>query len=47
MDCSFLLSGLVGGAAYVLLTLGEPAPAHERAATDTESAAALTIASDD
>lgn len=38
VDCSFLLSGLVGGAVYTLLT-----PAHERAATDTESTAALMV----
>jgi purine-cytosine permease-like protein len=38
VDCSFLLSGLVGGAVYALLT-----PAHERAATDTESTAALMV----
>ncbi|MFI7412448.1 cytosine permease [Streptomyces sp. NPDC049627] len=43
VDCSFVLSGLVGGLAYVLLTIGDSAPAHERAATDTESAAALTV----
>ncbi|MEV5913943.1 cytosine permease [Streptomyces sp. WAC 01325] len=43
VDCSFLLSGLVGGVAYLLLTLGESAPARERAATDTESVAALTV----
>jgi purine-cytosine permease-like protein len=47
VDCSFLLSGLVGGAVYVVLTLGESAPARERAATDTESVAALTTAADD
>lgn len=38
VDCSFLLSGLVGGAVYTLLT-----PARERAATDTESTAALMV----
>ncbi|MGW5468354.1 cytosine permease [Streptomyces chartreusis] len=43
VDCSFLLSGLVGGVAYLLLTLGESAAARERAATDTESVAALTV----
>ncbi|SDP13118.1 Purine-cytosine permease [Streptomyces sp. cf386] len=48
VDCSFLLSGLVGGVAYVLLTIGDPsrpekAPARERAATDAASEAALTV----
>ncbi|MEU6374641.1 cytosine permease [Streptomyces sp. NPDC046909] len=38
VDCSFLLSGLVGGLVYLVL-----APARERAAADGESAAALTV----
>lgn len=42
VDCSFLLSGLVGGVAYVLLTAGDSAPVPERAAADSESAATLT-----
>ncbi|WP_128435111.1 cytosine permease [Streptomyces cyaneus] len=43
VDCSFLLSGLIGGLAYALLTFGDAAPAAERAATDSESTAALTV----
>ncbi|MDF3142120.1 MULTISPECIES: cytosine permease [unclassified Streptomyces] len=43
VDCSFLLSGLVGGVVYVLLTIGDSAPVGERAATDSESTAALTV----
>lgn len=43
VDCSFLLSGLVGGLAYALLTFGDLAPAAERAATDSESTAAPTV----
>ncbi|MFH0521300.1 cytosine permease [Streptomyces sp. M41] len=43
VDCSFLLSGLAGGVAYVLLTRGDRAPARERAAADTESGAALPV----
>ncbi|WP_030346597.1 cytosine permease [Streptomyces sp. NRRL S-1022] len=43
VDCSFLLSGLVGGAVYLL-----PAPRWERtgAAADTESGAALSMSGD-
>ncbi|MBN0046170.1 cytosine permease [Streptomyces actuosus] len=40
VDCSFLLSGLVGGAVYLLLT---PAAARPRAASGTESEAALSM----
>ncbi len=43
VDCSFLLSGLVGGVAYALLTAGDPAPARQRAVTDAESTTALTV----
>ncbi|MEV6998350.1 cytosine permease [Streptomyces sp. NPDC093982] len=43
VDCSFLLSGLVGGVTYVLLTIADSAPVRERAAADSEAAAALTV----
>ncbi|MFF7446984.1 MULTISPECIES: cytosine permease [unclassified Streptomyces] len=42
VDCSFLLSGLVGGVTYLLL-----APARARAATETNSVTALTAMADD
>jgi hypothetical protein len=41
VDCSFLLSGAVGGAVYLVLTLGQESP---RAAADVdESEAALSM----
>lgn len=40
VDCSFLLSGLVGGVVYLLLTRS---PEHDRAASDPESEAALGV----
>ncbi|MFF5479429.1 cytosine permease [Streptomyces sp. NPDC012935] len=43
VDCSFLLSGLVGGVAYVLLTIADAALVRERAAADSEATAALTV----
>ncbi|WP_405869173.1 MULTISPECIES: cytosine permease [unclassified Streptomyces] len=46
VDCSFVLSGLAGALVYLLLTAVAPASEPARAATDTESAAALTTTSD-
>jgi cytosine/uracil/thiamine/allantoin permease len=43
VNCSFLLSGIVGGVVYMLLTSRTAAPAHERATADEESEAALTV----
>ncbi|MCF1597527.1 cytosine permease [Streptomyces muensis] len=43
VDCSFLLSGLVGGVAYLLLTVGDSAPVRERVVADSESATTLTV----
>ncbi len=43
VDCSFVLSGLVGGVVYVLLTARENSPAHGRATADDESEVALTV----
>ncbi|WP_328423069.1 cytosine permease [Streptomyces sp. NBC_00443] len=43
VDCSFLLSGLVGGVAYVLLTIADATPVRERAAADSEATAALSV----
>lgn len=41
VDCSFLLSGLVGGAAYLALTAREVRSVRVRAAADKKSEAAL------
>ncbi|MFI9648014.1 cytosine permease [Streptomyces sp. NPDC052040] len=41
VDLSFLLSGTVGGAVYLLLTFRDAPPVPERAASDTGSGAAL------
>lgn len=43
VDCSFLLSGLVGGGAYTALTARATAPERTGAAPDTESGAALAV----
>ncbi|MGW2333860.1 cytosine permease [Streptomyces sp. NPDC001685] len=46
VDCSFLLSGLVGGVAYALLTGGGSANADGAAAVDSGSAAAVRVPSE-
>jgi len=44
VDCSFVLSGIVGGVLYLLLTARTAAPVRDRAAADTGSGAALAEA---
>ncbi|MGV9572984.1 cytosine permease, partial [Streptomyces nigra] len=46
VDCSFLLSGLVGGAAYLLLTPRSEVLAHTTAAVDSTSTAAVKVPTD-
>jgi len=47
VDCSFLLSGLVGGAAYLLLTPRSETPTDTTAAVDDVSTAAVKVPAGD